>query len=57
MDADNQSFMISTGCSIGDILLPVPVAEAKKTRRGCTQRLMAHLATEIGYGWGVPERE
>lgn len=29
-DADNQSFMISTGCSIGDILLPVPVAEAKK---------------------------
>lgn len=29
-DADNQSYMISTGCSIGDILLPVPVAEAKK---------------------------
>lgn len=29
-DADNQSFMISTGCSIGDILLPVPLAEAKK---------------------------
>ena len=29
-DADNQSYMISTNCSIGDILLPVPVAEAKK---------------------------
>ena len=28
-DADNQSYMIRTGCSIGDILLPVPMAEAK----------------------------
>lgn len=29
-DADNQTYLISTGCPIGDILLPVPVAEAKK---------------------------
>ena len=41
-DADNQTYLISTGCPIGDILLPVPVAEAKNFKEKWNNEFRRH---------------